>query len=80
MRKRTNKSGTTTTTIQTARDVSQSELVRALQRSISPLFDLLEEELEKSDGQALQIEIKVVGTHIKMNYGVGPITAEEFEA
>jgi hypothetical protein len=62
-----------TTSIKTARPVSQSELLKAIQGSLGPVFDHFEEQLLKGDGKRLDICITAKAGKIRLYYGVSPM-------
>ena len=64
---------TVTTSIETEREITQSELLSALKDSMDPLFALLNEKLLEEDGQSLQILVDVKAGKISLKYGVAKI-------
>lgn len=65
-----------TRSFKTTRPITDSELLNALKNSMSPIFTHLEEELLKSDGKQLDIQITVNAGKISLKYGVGNDVSE----
>ncbi len=48
-------------------------LLPSIQQSLGPIFDYFLAELEKQDGQILDIRLTVKGGDAKLEYGVSPV-------
>ncbi len=48
-------------------------LLRSVEQSLGPIFDYFLAELEKQDGQTLDIRLTVEKNEVKLEYGVSPI-------
>jgi hypothetical protein len=48
-------------------------LLPSIQQSLGPIFDYFWAELEKQDGQTLDIRLTVKGGSAKLEYGVSPV-------
>ena len=64
---------TMTRNFKTSRPVTESELLQALKKSMTPIFAHLEEKLMEGDGKVLEIAITVKAGKIKLQYGIGEI-------
>jgi len=53
--------------------INQKDLIAALQKSMVCVFDYFIAELEKKDGQVLDIRLTANGEDVKLEYGVSPI-------
>ena len=52
-------------------------LLPSIGQSLGPIFDYFLGELEKQDGQILDIRLTVNGGDAKLEYGVSPVVYEE---
>lgn len=68
--------GTTKTTIKTGREVTDSELLHALKNSMTPIFEDFEEQIQKSGGKVLHIEVQAQAGRVKLSYGFTDIESE----
>lgn len=60
---------TITKRIKTKREITDSELLDALKNSMTPIFTHFEEEIAKSGGKVLHIEVTAQAGKVKLNYG-----------
>jgi hypothetical protein len=51
-----------------------TSLLPSIQQSLGPIFDYFLAELEKQDGQTLDIRLTVEKNEVKLEYGVSPVT------
>lgn len=65
--------GTIKRSFKTARPVTESELLRALQGSLGPIFEHFEGCLLERDGRVLDLQISVKAGEVSLKWGVGDL-------
>ena len=69
------KGNTKKTTIKIGREVTDSELLHALKNSMTAIFEDFEEQIQKSGGKVLHIEVQAQAGRLKLSYGFTDIDA-----